>query len=184
LETTLIKAKLEDREILVNLLEKYSYEFSQYQKNDVNKLGLYGYQYLDCYWWEDENRWAYFIEVDGKLAGFIMINDYPEVEDRKTDFVVSEFFVMYKYRRMGVGRKALFMALDLHRGTWQLKRHPKNKDSVHFWNNAINEYTSGNFEMFEAYPNTEYDDGTLADVFFFDNSELINSMINEESQNV
>ena len=171
MHVTVRKIELEEREILANLLEKYSYEFSQYQKNDVNKLGLYGYQYLDCYWWEGEKRWAYFIEVDEKLAGFIMINDYPEVEDRKTDYVISEFFVMHKYRRMGIGRKALHMVLDLHRGTWHLKRHPKNESSVYFWNNTINDYTNGIYEMIEAYPNTEYDDGILADVFFFDNSQ-------------
>ena len=171
MQVVLRKVDLEDREVLANLLEKYSYEFSQYNKNDVNKLGLYGYQYLDCYFWEGEKRWAYFIEADGNLAGFVMINDYPEVEDRKTDFVVSEFFVLYKYRRMGIGKKALFMALDLHQGTWHLKRHPDNESSVHFWNVAINEYTGGKFEIIENYPNTEYEDGSLADVIFFDNSQ-------------
>ena len=170
MQVKLRKAELEDREVLANLLEKYEYEFSQYNNCDVNKFGLYGYQYLDCYWWECERRYAYFIEVDGNLAGFVMINDYPEVEDRKTDFVISEFFVMYKYRRMGVGKKALFTALDLHCGKWQLKMHPKNENSVHFWNSAINEYTGGTFELIKSYPNTEYEDGTLADVFFFDNN--------------
>ena len=157
---------LEDREILKNLLEKYDYEFSQYDKRDVNKLGLYGYQYLD-YYWTEKNRWAYFVEVDGKLAGFIMVNDYSEVENRKTDFVIAEFFIMHKYRCLGIGRKAFFKALDLHNGTWQLKRHPKNLPSVHFWNKVVAEYTKGNYEMIESYPNTEYDDDTLADVFFF-----------------
>lgn len=158
---------LEDREILSNLLEKYDYEFSQYDNRDVNRLGLYGYKYLD-YYWTEEKRWAYFIVVDQKLAGFIMVNDYSEVEDRKTDFVISEFFVMYKYRRLGVGRQAFFKVLTLHKGTWQLKRHPKNIPSVHFWNKAVCEYTKGKYEMIESYPNTEYDDGTLADVFFFE----------------
>lgn len=161
------QAQLEDREILSNLLEKYDYEFSQYDNRDVNKLGLYGYQYLD-YYWTEKNRWAYFIEVDGKLAGFVMVNDYPEVEDRKTDFVISEFFVIYKYRRSGIGKQAFFKVLNLHKGTWQLKRHPKNMPSVYFWNKAVNEYTNGKYEMIESYPNTEYDDGTLADVFFFE----------------
>ena len=160
------QACLEDREILSNLLEKYDYEFSQYDNRDVNKLGLYGYKYLD-YYWVEEKRWAYFIVVDQKLAGFIMVNDYSEVEDRKTDFVISEFFVMYKYRHLGVGRQAFFKVLELHKGTWQLKRHPKNIPSVHFWNKVVCEYTKGKYEMIESYPNTEYDDGTLADVFFF-----------------
>jgi predicted acetyltransferase len=170
MEVKLRRALLEDREIIANLLEKYSYEFSQYSNNDVNKFGLYGYQYLDCYWTET-NRHPYIIEVDEQIAGFALINDFPEVEDRKTDFCVSEFFVMHKYRRSGVGKKAFFMAMDLHKGKWQLKRHPKNLASVYFWDKVVDEYTSGNYELIKSYPNTEYDDGTLGDVFFFDNSQ-------------
>lgn len=74
---------------------------------------------------------------------------------------------MYKYRRLGIGRQAFFKVLELHKGKCQLKRHPKNIPSVHFWNKAVCEYTKGKYEMIESYPNTEYDDGTLADVFFF-----------------
>jgi len=32
---------VEDKEILRNLLEKYDYEFSQWDNRDVNKLGLW-----------------------------------------------------------------------------------------------------------------------------------------------
>ena len=39
---------------------------------DVNDDGAYGYRYLDHYWTE-EGRYAYFIKVSGKLAGFVMI---------------------------------------------------------------------------------------------------------------
>ena len=157
----------DEKEILRNLLEKYDYEFSQWDKRDVNQLGLYGYQYLDYYWTEDK-RWAYFILVDDKLAGFVMVIDLPEVHDRETDFQMAEFFVMYKYRRMGVGKQAFFKTLEMHQGRWQLKRHPGNSASVDFWDNVIYEYTKGQFELVKAYPQTEYEDGTLADVFFFE----------------
>ena len=160
------RVKLEEREILSNLLEKYDYEFSQYDNRDVNKLGLYGYQYLD-YYWTEKNRWAYFIIVDGNFAGFVMVIDLPEVDDRDTDFQIAEFFVMYKYRRSGVGKKAFFKVLDIHKGKWQLKLHPKNLPSVYFWKKVISDYTNGNYELVNSYPRTEYDDGTLADVFFF-----------------
>jgi len=39
--------KKDEKEILKNLLEKYCYEFSQYNEKDVNNLGLYGYDYFD-----------------------------------------------------------------------------------------------------------------------------------------
>lgn len=162
------QVKMEEKEILRNLLEKYDYEFSKYDQRDVNSLGLYGYEYLDHYWTE-ENRWAFFILVEGKLAGFVMINDYPDVIS-DTDYSMAEFFVMYKYRRGGVGRFAALEALNRFRGKWQVKRHPTNQDSVRFWNTIIDEYTKGNYELVENHPEAEYDDGTLGDVFLFDNS--------------
>lgn len=91
--------------------------------------------------------------------------------EEKTDFCLSDFFIMNKYRRKGYGKEAVFQVLNMHHGKWQLKRHPHNIGSVHFWNNVIAEYTKGNFRLVEKYPNKEvvYDDGTLADVFFFEN---------------
>ncbi|WP_346913235.1 GNAT family N-acetyltransferase [Clostridium sp.] len=158
---------VEDKEILRNLLEKYDYEFSQWDNRDVNKLGLYGYDYLDCYWTE-EKRWAYFIEVDGKLAGFIMINNYPEA-DEETDYSLAEFFILYKYRRCRIGKFAAIKVFDMFHGKWQLKRHPKNIASVYFWDSVVSEYTKGKYRLVESYPNSEYDDGTLGDIFFFEN---------------
>lgn len=102
---TIEPVKKEEREILKNLLEKYDYEFSQYDNRDVNNLGLYGYDYLD-YYWTEENRHPFFIKVDGKLAGFVMVNDYLEIAF-DTNYTLSEFFVMYKYRRKGIGKYAV-----------------------------------------------------------------------------
>lgn len=170
--TELVPVSLEQKETLRNLLEKYLCEFAQYEQLDVADDGLYHYKWLDCYW-TDPNRFPYFIKVDGKLAGFAMVNDYPEIPERTPDFCLAEFFVMPRYRRMGVGKEAAFQLFDRHRGKWQFQRHPHNLPSVHFWNRVVDEYTHGHFELIEGYPNPEvnYRDGTPADVFFFDNSE-------------
>lgn len=161
----LVPVKEEEKEILRNLLEKYDYEFSQYDLRDVNALGLYGYSYLDNYWTE-ENRWAFFFQADGNLAGFAMVNDYPE-SGVKTDYVMGEFFVLYKYRRCGLGKWAAFELFQRFPGTWQLKRHPKNIPSVHFWNKVVSAYTGGSFRLEEGREDLAYDDGTPGDVFFF-----------------
>ena len=167
MELELRQVTIDEKEILRNLLEKYDYEFSQWDKRDVNPLGLYGYDYLDNYWTE-EKRYAYFIIADGKLAGFAMVNDFPEAKE-PTDYSLAEFFVMYKYRRMGVGQMAATQVFDMFRGKWQLKRHPHNTPSVHFWNRVVSEYTKGDYRLVEAYPGSEYADGTAGDIFFFTN---------------
>jgi len=83
----------DEKEILRNLMEKYDYEFSQYGNDDVNKLGLYGFDYLDNYWQEGAKRWAYFIKVNGMLAGFATIlADYFYLDDKKPDYMMSDFF--------------------------------------------------------------------------------------------
>ena len=156
---------LEEREILSNLMEKYHYEFTQYEPRDVNKLGLYGYQYLD-YYWTDNKRWAYFIIVDGNLAGFVLVRNHP-LEGTETDFVISEFFVMYKYRRFGVGRQAFNKVLDKHRGRWRICLHPKNTESMHFWESVTREYTEGQYELVRSHPKVIYKDGSLGNVFLF-----------------
>ena len=78
---------------------------------------------------------------------------------------------MHKYRRKGHGKESAFKVLNMHHGKWKLKRHPHNIGSVKFWNNVIDEYTSGNYRFVESYPNEDvnYEDGTPADVFFFEN---------------
>lgn len=161
--------KLEEKEILRNLLEKYDYEFSQYDNRDVNPLGLYGYGYLDHYW-TDKSRWAYFILADDNLAGFVMVNDHPDVKG-KIDYAMSEFFVMHKYRRSGVGRYAALKTFDRFRGMWQLKRHPKNLSSVKFWNRIIAEHTKGDYLLIEEHADAKFEDGTYGEVFFFDNTK-------------
>ena len=162
----LVPVDVSEKEILRNLLEKYDYEFSQYDQRDVNNLGLYGYDYLD-YYWTEEGRHAFFIKADGKLAGFVMINTYLEVE-AATDHTVAEFFVMHKYRGRGVGRYAAFRVFDMFPGKWQPKRHPKNLGSVHFWNKIVSEYTGGDFIYMPSHPQAQYDGGTLGDVFIFE----------------
>ena len=160
----LVPVKEDEKEILRNLIEKYLYEFSQYELCDVNPLGLYGYSYLDCYWTE-EGRWAFFLKAGGQLAGFVMVNDYPEAG--KTDYCISEFFVMYKYRRCGLGTWAVFQLFERFRGSWQLKYHPENRPSVAFWNKVVGAWTKGDYRK-EEREDVAYPDGAPGMVLFFD----------------
>ena len=158
--------KKEEKEILKNLLEKYNYEFSQYNDLDVNNLGLYGYDYLDCYWTE-ENRFPYFIKVNNNLAGFVMVNDYQE-EKLDTNYTISEFFIMFKYRRTGIGKYVVKYILEKYTGKWQLKYHPKNEISKIFWNKTIEEYTNGKYEIIKDSKEAVYEDGTIGHILVFE----------------
>jgi predicted acetyltransferase len=166
LNITIEIVKKEEKEILRNLLEKYNYEFSQYDNRDVNDLGLYGYDYLDNYWTE-ENRFPFFVKANNKLAGFVMVNDYPEIKI-ETNYTISEFFIMYKYRRLGTGKYVVNYILNKYKGKWQLKYHPKNKTSEVFWTKTIDEYTNGNCELIRNNKEAEYEDGTIGNIIIFE----------------
>jgi len=156
-----------ERDALANLVEKYLYEFTLLDPDDVDDTGNYGYAYLDDYF-KDERRWAYFFRVGGKLAGFCMVNNYAEPDDRPFDFCMCEFFVMHKYRRHGVGKQAFYEILKRHSGVWKLGFHPKNP-AAHFWKHCIAEkIPAGKIDFIHAYPTFTFGDGTHADMFFFD----------------
>ena len=162
--TTVSKA---EKEILRNLLEKYLYEFSQYEDHDVNDIGLYGYNYLDHYWTE-ENRFAFFIRVEGKLAGFIMINNHSDIKIEakiETKYSMAEFFVMHKYKRRGVGTFAVKYIFNQFKGKWQITYAQKNEPANTFWNKVVNDYTNGNFEKYTDHK--KYDDGLKRDLLVF-----------------
>jgi predicted acetyltransferase len=151
-----------EKEILRNLLEKYEYEVSQYNQRDVNDLGLFGYDYLDNYWLE-ENRFPYFIKVDKKLAGFIMVNNYREL-NVETEYSIGEYFIVYKYRKIGIGKYVINYIFNKYKGKWQLTYLPENEIAKKFWNKIVNEYTNGKYETHKI--KTKY--GTIEDVLVFE----------------
>ena len=140
--------KVYEKEILRNLLEKYEYEFSQYTGDAFNELGLFGYNYLD-YYWVEENRWPYFIKINGKLAGFVLVNDYP-IEGTSTDFTMAEFFVAYPYRGGGVAEIAARKVFENHIGSWGLMYHPDNVRAMIFWHKVVGNLTDENYEHYAS----------------------------------
>lgn len=153
----------EEKETLNNLLEKYNYEFSQYDKIPFGADGLFHYLHLDAYWTETD-RAAYFIMAEGALAGFVLINAHPEC-DRPLEHAVAEFFVAYPYRRAGVGSETMRQIFQRHRGVWHIKYHPANTVSVAFWNGIARRYAAGLVEKLRG--SEDYYDGTPSEVLVF-----------------
>ena len=166
MDITIETVKIEEKEILRNLLEKYNYEFSQYEKTDVNSLGLYGFDYLD-YYWTEKNYFPYFIKLNNLLAGFAMVTDHLDI-NIETNFTMAEFTIFFKYRKMGIGRYVVKELFKKHKGKWQIKFHPKNETSEIFWTNVVNEYSKGNYEIIENNTETIYRDGTIGKVIILE----------------
>jgi predicted acetyltransferase len=140
----LIKASFKQKTVITNLMQFYMYDFSEFVDIEVQEDGLFAaYKYLDEYWKDDTNRFPYIIHKDKKHVGFVLVR-FIESAERKY-FSIAEFFVMKKYRRVGIGRTTAHHIFDLHKGDWEVFQKESNKPAQLFWNKIINEYTKGNF---------------------------------------
>ncbi|NNF36654.1 MAG: GNAT family N-acetyltransferase [Saprospiraceae bacterium] len=133
----------DQKSVLNHLLELYCYDFSEYLNTDVDEKGLFNYKYLDQYWQED-GRHAFFIIVDGKIAGFVMVN--KDLKIAKEGYCIAEFFLLKKYRNKGIGSKAAYLAFNQFKGSWEVSVITINKPATQFWLKAIDQYTNGKFQ--------------------------------------
>lgn len=142
---TIQKVEYDNKSTLRNLIELYKYDFSEFDPEDVNENGLYDYMYLDHYWTE-EGRYPFFIRVDGKLAGFALVRMIESNEHSQPIYSVAEFFIMKKYRKLGIGIIASNDIFNQFRGIWKVAQIENNKPAQIFWRKAIERYTNNNFQ--------------------------------------
>ena len=148
MKINIIKASLQEKSIIQNMMQLYQYDFSEFEEMDLNDHGMYNYKYLDHYWTED-NRTPFIIHVDEKLAGFVLVNKHSySGEDA---YCIAEFFVMRKYRRKNIGKEVAYDVFDKFGPSWEIGVTKNNMAAQKFWRKIVDEYTEGNFK--------EYPDG-------------------------
>jgi predicted acetyltransferase len=143
MNVTLHLVAYEDKSTLRNMLELYLYDFSEYDNAELNEHGLYGYEYLDHYW-KEAGRYPFFVRADGKLAGFVLVSRHAYLPGNEQS--ISEFFILRKYRRHGVGSAAACAIFDRFPGKWEVQQEQNNEPSHHFWRKVIGDYTHGNYQ--------------------------------------
>ena len=67
MQVQVVKATIEQKPVLANLLELYAYDFTEFCDFDVGDDGFYGYERLPLYWTEP-TRFPYLIYVDKKIS--------------------------------------------------------------------------------------------------------------------
>ncbi|MBQ2954409.1 MAG: GNAT family N-acetyltransferase [Clostridia bacterium] len=140
---------IEQKPVFVQLMELYSYDFSEYSGEDVSEYGYFGYPHIDDYW-NEPGRYPFFIRVDGKLAGLALVRSCCEYAQLAHPHCMAEFFVMRKYRRRGVGRIAAGMVFDRFPGGWEVSQWRSNLPAQRFWQRVISGYTHGRYDAFDC----------------------------------
>lgn len=144
MQITLLPASHLDRPALTNLMQLYLYDFSAVDDVDVDDAGCFRYPYLDSYW-NLPDRHPFLIRVAGRLAGFALINRYSRLHDPFDGHAIAEFFVMRKYRRMGVGRSIAMQLFASFPGKWEVASIATNVPAQAFWRSTIDIYTDGRY---------------------------------------
>ena len=141
--------RIEQKSVFVQMMELYNYDFSVFSENDINEYGYFGYPRSDDYW-NEAGRYPFFIRVNGKLAGLVLVRSCCEYTNLENPHNIAEFFVMKKYRRQGVGKTAAKRIFDLFPGGWEVSQWTNNLPAQRFWEAVIAEYTGGKYNTFTA----------------------------------
>lgn len=136
----------EDRPVLERLLQLYLYDFTEFEPKDVDESGRFEYSWLGAYWTE-AGRLPFAVRVDGRLAGFVLVNRHSP-SGQPVDHSIAEFFVMRTYRRRGVGRAVARELFDRLPGVWEVAEIPANTPAQAFWRAVIGKYTGGDYREF------------------------------------
>lgn len=142
MQINIVPARIEDKPVLRNMFQLYLYDFSEFCGWDLGEHGLYDYPWLDHYWTES-NRHPFLVRVDGKLAGFALVSTSPG--DRGTEASISEFFILRRYRRQGVGEHVAHTLFAQFPGPWEVEELDRNVAAKRFWREVIGRYTGGNY---------------------------------------
>lgn len=138
---------IEQKSVFVHMMELYNYDFSEFSDDDINEYGYFGYPRIDDYW-NEEGRYPFFIRVDEKLAGLVLVRSCCEYNNLSDPHNIAEFFVMKKYRHKGVGKVASMKIFDMFHGGWEISQWANNLPAQKFWKQVISEYTNEKYNTF------------------------------------
>lgn len=147
----LVEASEADRPAIENLAQLYQYDFSEMSRGDpqhgnVKRDGLFHNIDFDRYFQQDEHH-EFLIRVGARIAGFALVSPGRSFRDvRERVWWMDEFFVMRKYRRLGVGEHVATALFDRFPGEWQVAEMSINTGAQAFWRGVIGRYTGDSYE--------------------------------------
>lgn len=129
----------DQRAALTNLMQLYVHDFSEFwagrPDGELGEDGRFADYPLDAYW-RDPGRVPLTLRVDGRLAGFALL-DRGSHTGGAVDRNMAEFFVVRKHRRAGIGAQAARLIFTRHPGVWEVAVARRNLPALAFWRRVI-----------------------------------------------
>jgi predicted acetyltransferase len=126
--------------VIANLLELYAHDFSEFQEIELGADGRFGYKHLPLYWREPTRR-PFVVKVDSKLAGLVLVKRGSEFSGNEAVWDMTEFFVVRRYRRRGIGTHVAHALWRQVPGLWEVRVMESNHSARRFWAHAISAFT-------------------------------------------
>lgn len=144
--------------VVDNLMQLYAHDFSEFHRVELDPDGRFNYGPLQLYW-SDPDRHPFLVKMDGRLAGFVL------VQRNETAWDMVEFFVLRGCRRRGAGTAIAHEIWKRFPGMWEVRVMQANRAALPFWERAISAFTGRRIQ-----PINIAKDGNSWCVFTFDST--------------
>lgn len=143
-EVDLVVATPADDTLLQNLLQLYIHDLSEvFPDVELGADGRFRYDALGSYWSDPERRRAFLIRHEGRVAGFALAQRGSPASDDPEVWDVAEFFVLRRFRRRGVARRAARVLWGRLPGRWIVRVSVENRGALSFWPGVVAEAAKG-----------------------------------------
>jgi predicted acetyltransferase len=145
MQTTLLPVTAREKPALANLIQLYYYDLSEFDGADVDEQGCFDHAQLDTDWNAAGNH-PFLIRADGRLAGFALVSQQSRLHGAFDGHTVTDFFILRRYRRQGIGRTAATYLFDHFPGRWEVSSSAPNVPGHVFWRGVVDRYTGGHYD--------------------------------------
>ncbi|HYR09449.1 MAG TPA: GNAT family N-acetyltransferase [Longimicrobium sp.] len=134
------RAAAEEQAIVMNLLQLYAHDFSEFIDLQLQPDGRFGDPDLSRYW-REEGRFPFLVRVDGHLAGCVLVSRGSPIREDPRVWDMAEFFIVRRYRKRGIGAAVAHEIWRRLPGPWEVRVLESNRPARAFWGAAIRAFT-------------------------------------------
>jgi len=145
MQTVLHPAGITDTPLLANLVQLYLYDASILLELDVDERGIFVYAGVDAASLL-ARKLALLIYTRQRLVGFALVDKASRIHQPFDGHSITDFFVLRRYRRQGIGRCAATQIFNTLPGRWEIASAAANVPAQTFWRSVIDHYTGGHYD--------------------------------------
>lgn len=132
--------RLDQKDLFDRLVQLYAYDYSEMYPTKLGPDGVFPVDAGFAELWTDTARHTRIMMVNDEAAGFGIVR-----QAANGTFHMEHFFVVRKFRRVGLGRLAAYHFFKMFSGHWSVKQIAANPKAQKFWRSVINGYTAGRY---------------------------------------